>query len=160
MGYNQIVENIIMWNKDRDNNNYDSALEFSMLQEECLEYAHSYIKTVNDYIGFDVHTCTEEEYEAAKDNIAVYLETEKFQEDWKVNQLDALVDTVFVAVGSIGKLLNQDKGLVCKAIEEVIIANEQKSKTKNKDGKITKPSNFVGPEEELRKIIKGVSNGE
>lgn len=151
---NLVLDCIYMWNKERDNlGKYDPALEFGMLQEECLEYAHSYIKTVNDYVGFDIHQCTEEEYLGVKTSIDKYLDTEEFLEDWKVNQLDALCDVIFVAVGSMSKLL-KDKELVAKALIEVITANEQKSKTKNVEGKITKPANFVGPEEELRYIIR------
>lgn len=151
---NQLLNSIVTWNKDRDNNKYEPALEFEMLQEELSEYVHAYIKTVNDYVGFDIHESTEEQYEDNKDKIQEYIDTDEFLEDWRVNQLDALCDIIFVAVGSIGKLLKQDTSSVEQALWEVIEANEKKSKDKNEKGKITKPEGFVGPEERLRSIIK------
>lgn len=152
---NVILKCIYKWNKERGLlDNYDPALEFGMLQEEALEYAHSYIKTVNDFVGEDIHEMDEERYNQIKPELDVYINSEQFQEDWRVNQLDALCDVIFVAVGSMSKLL-KDEESVADALLEVCIANEQKGRD-TENGKITKPVDFVGPEEELRYILRRV----
>ena len=148
-----IIESICKWNTDRENTDYDPALEFNMLQEELMEYVHSYIRTVNDKFGQDIHESTEEWYKENQPDIAWYVESPEFLENWRVNQLDALCDLIFVAVGSMYKLLG-DKDKVESALYSVIEANERKGMEKNKDGKIIKPSDFEGPEEELRILIK------
>lgn len=69
-----------------------------------------------------------------------------------VDRLDALLDTLFVAYGSLGKMgLSADK--INQAYEIVLKANETKSATKNAEGKITKPADFVGPEEQLSLLL-------
>lgn len=69
-----------------------------------------------------------------------------------VDEVDALADIIFVAIGSLYKKV----GSVEKAeavMRAVIEANFRKGTKKNEAGKIQKPTNFVGPEAELQKII-------
>lgn len=69
-----------------------------------------------------------------------------------VDRLDGLLDLKFVLTGSVGKMSLSAEQMT-DAYEHVINANEQKSKTKNSDGKITKPKDFVGPEPKLQEIL-------
>ena len=73
-----------------------------------------------------------------------------------VGMFDALLDLKFVLLGSLGKM-NLTAEQIVDGYEAVIAANETKSSTKNALGKITKPDNFVGPEETLRLLLKGRS---
>ena len=70
----------------------------------------------------------------------------------EVDKLDALLDLIFVATGSMGKM-----GLtayqIVDAYELVMKANEAKSKTKNAEGKIVKNADFQPPEPALQKIL-------
>lgn len=72
--------------------------------------------------------------------------------DGIVDQFDALLDLTFVLVGTLGKL-----GISAQQISDgydaVLEANNKKSTAKNAAGKITKPSDFVGPEAKLRAIL-------
>lgn len=69
-----------------------------------------------------------------------------------VARFDALLDLKFVLTGSLGKMSLSAHQIV-DGYEAVISANETKSATKNLAGKITKPSNFVGPEGNLQIIL-------
>jgi hypothetical protein len=70
----------------------------------------------------------------------------------KVDQADAIADIIFVAIGSLYKLTGSvDKA---EAIMDIVCgANNQKGKSKDKDGKIKKPLNFVSPEEYIEEIL-------
>ena len=69
-----------------------------------------------------------------------------------VDRLDALEDLKFVLTGSQGKMgLTPHQIVECTSI--VVEANKQKSTTKNSDGKITKPTDFISPEPALQKIL-------
>jgi predicted HAD superfamily Cof-like phosphohydrolase len=151
------LKEIMKWNSDRDNTDYDPANEYAMLQEEVTEYAHSYIKTVSDMLGIDVITHqveTEEESREINEKISELIETKEFKTEWKVNQADALADSIFVAVGSLFKLTgSSDKTL--KIIQAVISANQEKGSNKDENGKIIKPLDFVAPEERIKEILNG-----
>lgn len=69
-----------------------------------------------------------------------------------VDRLDSLLDLVFVAYGSLGKMgLSTDT--ISKAYDIVVTANESKGSTKNSDGKIQKPEDFASPEEQLSLLL-------
>jgi predicted HAD superfamily Cof-like phosphohydrolase len=70
-----------------------------------------------------------------------------------VDRLDKACDAVVFAVGSMAKLgLNPQQ--ITKALNVVMKANFQKlSMPKDGHGKLTKPSDFVGPESDLQKIL-------
>lgn len=70
----------------------------------------------------------------------------------QVGIFDALMDLKFVLLGSCGKF-NLSAPMIVEGYEAVLRANESKSSTKNSAGKITKPSNFIGPEHELAKVL-------
>jgi predicted HAD superfamily Cof-like phosphohydrolase len=85
-------------------------------------------------------------------------ELEEFKDaESAVDELDALVDLIFVAIGSMHKLgLNPQE--IEKAINIVCDANDKKLSDKKK-GKIAKPKDFTGPEEELQKILNKIKEG-
>ena len=68
-----------------------------------------------------------------------------------VDIFDALLDLKFVLIGSLGKMGLSYKDVI-NGYEFVLQKNETKSKTKDSNGKITKPIGFVGPEKDLQKI--------
>ena len=70
-----------------------------------------------------------------------------------VDQADALADILVVAVGSLFKLCGGDESKFNDIMLVVTAANNTKSSTKNSDGKITKPDNFVGPEAMIESIL-------
>ena len=148
-----IVSSICNWNEVRDNRNFDGQLEFDMLQEELTEYAHAYLKTISD--KFPKETLKfrpngEIEPEDLK-MIDEYMLSEEGTTEYKVNQLDALADIIFVAVGSMYKLLG-NADLTESVLDAVIAANNRKGTEKDANGKVQKPEDFVGPEEDIKEL--------
>lgn len=156
MNYN-IIEDIVTWNVDRGCTEFKGELEYEMLNEELQEYVFAYPKTITDKFG---KIDSEEELEAKGDEITSYLSTPEFLEDFRTNQLDALGDLVFVAVGSMGKILDGDWIAVEEVLMSIIAANNTKKADKKDNGKIKKPEGFVGPETMIKAIYKGVQNGQ
>lgn len=76
-----------------------------------------------------------------------------YREEDLVGEADALADIIFVAVGSLYKLCQGDKNKFERIMEAVIYANNSKSSSKNEQGKITKPEDFVGPEEVIKEVL-------
>ncbi|MBD3841940.1 MAG: hypothetical protein IE909_08655 [Campylobacterales bacterium] len=70
-----------------------------------------------------------------------------------VDEADALADLCFVAIGSLYKLCGSDKTKVDDILLAVTSANNMKSSNKV-NGKITKPANFIGPEDMIKKILE------
>ena len=70
-----------------------------------------------------------------------------------VDELDAYCDIVFVAIGSMYKLLGCDKQKVVDALMVVTAANNLKGTLKDENGKVIKDEDFVGPELMLQAII-------
>ena len=69
-----------------------------------------------------------------------------------VDRLDATLDLIFVAIGTLHKLGLYPAQKV-DALQIVLDANKQKSATKSADGKITKPTDFQPPEPKLQLIL-------
>lgn len=114
---NDWVQEVQMWNEERDNMSYSPVLEGSMLDEEVGELLEAY------------------------------------NNDDLVGQADALGDVIVVAVGGLFKLVGGDVNKFNDIMLAITAANNTKSSTKNEVGKITKPSNFVGPEAMIEKIL-------
>ena len=70
----------------------------------------------------------------------------------EVGCFDALLDLKFVVTGTLGKMALTPPQIV-DGYEAVMAANETKSSSKNADGKITKPADFVGPEPKLQALL-------
>ena len=71
----------------------------------------------------------------------------------KVGEADALADIIVVAVGALYKLVEGDPYKFDDIMLAVTAANNTKSDKKNKEGKITKPDDFVGPEDMIRRVL-------
>ena len=69
-----------------------------------------------------------------------------------VDRFDALLDLKFVLIGSLGKMALSPTQIE-QGYQAVLDANSTKSSTKNSEGKITKPANFVGPEPKLQALL-------
>jgi predicted HAD superfamily Cof-like phosphohydrolase len=89
-------------------------------------------------------------------SLELALLTEELNEftrsDKEVDKLDALVDIIFVAIGSMHKLGLTPQQIV-RAIEIVCDANDQKQANKDANGKIMKDHNFISPETKLQKLL-------
>jgi len=70
----------------------------------------------------------------------------------QVDEFDALLDTIYIAVGELHKLGATPEAMV-DGLQVVHNKNLEKSGTKDSEGKVTKPANFVGPDAELELII-------
>lgn len=70
-----------------------------------------------------------------------------------VDRLDKACDAIVFAVGSMAKL-GLSPSQIHQALNIVMDANQAKLNAKcDSEGKLGKPENFVGPEEELQKIL-------
>lgn len=117
MFQSDFINEVCMWNEERDNLDYNPSLEAGMLVEEVQEYV-----------------------EAA-------------QSEDLVGQADALADVAVVAIGGLYKLTGGDLEDLHLILTAVTAANNTKSSTKDANGKITKPKDFVGPEGMIRKVL-------
>lgn len=151
-----IVEEICEWNQERGCTTFDGELEYNMLHEELNEYVFAYPKTITDKFG---KIESEEELEARNDEIVEFLQSPEFLENFRTNQLDALGDLVFVAIGSMYKILGDWVG-VEEVMMAIISANNLKKADKDDGGKIKKPEGFVGPEGIIKNIYKEMSDGQ
>ena len=124
---------------------YDDFLESSFQIEEALE-------------GFDISEMSESisdyqfKTDSARDLARFILADESFL-GTDVDRLDKAIDAIVFALGSIYKLgLTPEQA--SRAISIVCEANLQKlSMPKDEHGKLTKPSDFVGPEVKLQEIL-------
>ena len=91
------------------------------------------------------------EYDMLQEEVDEYFEA-CMNED-TVDQADALADIIVVAVGSLYKLCGNDKIKFEDIMLAVTAANNTKGKEKNTEGKITKPKDFVGPEDMIAKVL-------
>jgi len=73
--------------------------------------------------------------------------------DDKVAMADALGDILVVATGALYKLCEGDAEKFEDIMLAITAANNLKSNTKDVNGKITKPENFVGPEDLIGLIL-------
>ena len=149
-----IVEEICEWNQERGCTTFDGELEYNMLHEELNEYVFAYPKTITDKFG---KIESEEELEAKNDEIVEFLQSPEFLENFRTNQLDALGDLVFVAIGSMYKILGDWVG-VEEVMMAIISANNLKKADKDDGGKIKKPEGFVGPEGIIKNIYKEMAD--
>lgn len=127
---------------------YDDFLESSFQIEEALE-------------GFDVSRIstelTSEPFTTDSPKVLArrILVGEKFRDTvlTDVDRLDKACDAIVFAFGSIFKLgLNPEQA--AKAVSIVMSANLAKlSMPKDEFGKLTKPTDFVGPEAQLQELL-------
>jgi len=89
------------------------------------------------------------EYKMLAEELKEYSEARS-----SVDQADALADLIFVAIGSLFKLTEGNEAKVRDILLAVCSANDLKGKEKDTNGKITKPKNFVGPEDMIKRILE------
>ena len=142
------IKDIVKWQKEAGNLDkpYSDFLESSFQIEEALE-------------GFDLSTLPNEiggdSPKLVARQICQFLE---FVED-DVARLDKACDAIVYAIGSIAKLGLDHHGIT-KALNIVNNANKQKLNSKRDSlGKLEKPLNFKGPEEELQELLNSYKNG-
>ena len=135
---------------------YDDFLESSFQIEEALEGFED-----NRLLGVFVNSSDttpsgQDPYKPK--NVAraiVHLASSRGQQDpiSDVDRLDKACDSVVFAIGSMTKLgLNVEQ--IKRALNAVMKANFQKlSMPKDEFGKLMKSENFIGPEQELQKIL-------
>jgi len=70
----------------------------------------------------------------------------------EVDQLDSILDDIYICVGEAHKLGLTPHQLV-DALQAVHNANKLKAGDKDSEGKVTKPKDFVGPETKLQTIL-------
>ena len=102
-----------------------------------------------------------EPYTSHKELARAILSTCKDEVVAPVDVLDKAVDAVVFAVGTMAKL-GLDANGITKAINIVMHANMQKLKqaTVDAEGKLTKPEDFVGPEEKLQELLDSYTSKE
>jgi len=119
-----VKTNEVLWDNPRGHINYQ--LELDMLEEELNEAKEAYRDFMNNPI----------------DNI-----------DFETEFLDAMVDLVYVAIGTMHKLgLTPQE--IDKAIHIVCDANEAKAGAKDANGKVKKGDNFPEPQPRLKKLLE------
>jgi predicted HAD superfamily Cof-like phosphohydrolase len=135
----QLIEDICkindrQWNNPRFSFNVDKAA--ALLIEESLEL-----------IG-DI-----DPRNRAREIVSISnMSAEHNDEDSQVDSLDALLDTIYIAVGELHKLGLKPHQIV-DALQIVHNANLAKIGQKDSEGKVCKPEGFTGPEKELQEQI-------
>ena len=129
-------------------NGYSDTLEDSMVIEECLEN-HSTLPLLGELFSLSSEDSTPKLLSRAI--VATSHSEDKPISD--VDRLDKACDKAIIAIGSMAKLgLNPNQ--ITRALNVVMNANMAKLKqAKDSSGKLTKPKNFVGPEEKLQQIL-------
>lgn len=153
---NTQIENIVKFNRDAGllEAGYDDFLESSMLIEEALEgFPLDGLTAL--CAATEANTSLPKHVSRGITAIASggTLTDIKSVPIRDVDRLDKACDAVFIAVGSIAKLrLNPEQ--IARALDTVTSANLAKlTCPKDKFGKLTKPSTFVGPEAALQRIL-------
>jgi hypothetical protein len=140
------IKAIYRWQKDAGNlgNPYDDFLESSFQIEEALE-------------GFELEwsldlpsSTNRNAKELSRSIVETFIPKEPLTD---VDRFDKAIDAVVFAIGSMAKL-----GLTPQQIQKGLLVvnhyNMQKlGMPRDEHGKLMKPEGFVGPEEELQKIL-------
>ena len=92
------------------------------------------------------------EYDMLKEELTEYLSG--IIEGDIVEQADAIGDLIFVATGSLFKLVHNDPAKVLKIIDIITTANQQKTGEKDANGKVIKPKGFVEPQKQIHKLLE------
>jgi len=147
--YEKVEQGIIEWNKSRGNTIFDLDTEMKMLLEEAQEYFHSstLFDRIDAYVDFQF----------------VAIGTK-----WKHGENKVVEDIIFDFIDNTGFIIGCDLesifenlnfpmrhyfNFINDGLEIVLKYNNKKSSMKDKNGKIVKPVNFVGPEKELEKLF-------
>jgi hypothetical protein len=69
-----------------------------------------------------------------------------------VDRFDKALDAIYFAIGSMHKL-GLSPNQIVEGLHVVHLANLQKTGTKDSEGKVGKPADFINPEDRLQKIL-------
>lgn len=131
---------------DNPKHSFDNRLASSMLIEESIETFD--VSALAEKLGLTPTTATHKSVSRA----IVELLIDTPDTSSTVDQLDKILDTIYIAVGELHKLgLNPDQ--MVDALQIVHDANTQKSNTKDSEGKVIKPKDFEKPEPKLQLIL-------
>jgi len=152
--FEKVDNGVIQWNIDRNHISFNTDVEMRMLSEEL----HEYFISINIIDKFD----------AFLDFQFVAIGT-----NWKVNNSGIEYPAILDFIDSTGTLLGCDFeeqleqvgfpmnhffNFINDGLAIVLEYNNKKSAMKDKNGKIVKPVNFVGPEKELEKLFNEYMN--
>lgn len=127
---------------------YDDCLEDSMVIEECLEN-HTSLSELGKLFHLSPIDSTPKQL--SRDIVATSHNRGKPISD--IDRLDKACDKAIIAIGSMAKL-GLNPAQITQAFNTVMQANIAKvSAPKDSTGKLTKPSNFVGPEAKLQELL-------
>jgi len=70
----------------------------------------------------------------------------------EVDAFDSLLDGIYISIGEL-HMMNLTPEQMTDGLQVVHNANLQKAGTKDSEGKVTKPKDFVGPEAKLQAIL-------
>lgn len=128
---------------------YDDCLEDSMVIEECLEN-HSSLSALGKLFHLTPVDSTPKQL--SREIVATTHNRDSTISD--IDRLDKACDKAILAIGSMTKLgLNPNQ--ITRALNIVMQANLAKvSQPTDSTGKLTKPTDFVGPEAKLQAILK------
>lgn len=145
-----LIDNIYAFNKERGLiSEYDTKREVSMIFEELLEL-------------FEGNNPKEDARELVEKS---FIMKKPIEDDREI--VDAYIDIIYIAVGSLIKKYNSilpiknkeyiTKKLILKAIDNVVEANKKKNGEKDINGKFIKDKNFIKPfiPLNLNEIING-----
>lgn len=135
------IEKIYNFNKQAGllDSDYDDFLETSMLVEEAIEG-----------FGQSTNNTTVKEYSRAITQEILHTAITRPND---VDRLDKACDAAIIAIGSIFKL-GLTPTQATRALHIVMDHNLAKlGMPKDEYGKLTKPSNFKGPEVELQQLL-------
>lgn len=138
---------------------YDFNLKAGLLDKPYNDFLESSFQIEEALEGFNLPVLIEElglridSTNSAKGVSRSILESQEETVIPDVERLDKACDAIVFAFGSIFKLgLNQEQA--SRALSVVMTANLQKlSMPKDELGKLTKPSDFIGPEVALQAIL-------
>jgi hypothetical protein len=164
--YKEIEKGIIEWNRERGNLTFDLNLEMKMLIEEANEYYSPGSRLTQIIARFPTISKTMArlvcKFDAILDfkfvligsmwkhdrNGIYHGDFTLFTESlFKFLRLDLKNELLLSGIGNYEELFNE-------GLKIVLDCNNKKSNIKDKDGKITKPKDFVGPEEKLRELLE------
>lgn len=135
---------------------YNDAKESAYQIEEALEGLNTpeYIMSLLDGTAEEFLTVKNESPKELSNSIveAAYSADMSGAPMDDVDRFDKHLDSIYFNIGSLHKL-GLSPAQIVEGLQVVHNANLQKSGLKDSNGKVGKPTDFIGPEPELQKIL-------
>ena len=150
------IKDIVRFNKEANLlTGYDDFLESSLIIEEALEGFEDNMQDLAFELGLDKKYPSDADEVCHAKHLARHITgivADKVNIP-DVDRLDKACDQVVFAVGAMAKL-GLSAQQITKALNIVMHKNFEKLECpKDEHGKLTKPVDFVGPEEDLQRIL-------